>query len=185
MPQAVAACGSLIHICSLRVTRLDAQGNVLNESNNSYVTNNVVSIQVNPVIEAGLDSTQVGGCDCIIASYKGTDKLKRFEFQLELPTFEPALIEMLTGATLITDESTIPIAIGDAWPKQLSCDDTPAPNVAVEWWSDLWTDDAGSELAVCAFHLSVVVLADRPADGAERLREPAVHRVHQNEHAVR
>lgn len=57
MPQAVAVCGSLIHICALRVTRLDSQGNVLDESNNSYVTNNVVSVQVNPVIEAGLDST--------------------------------------------------------------------------------------------------------------------------------
>lgn len=141
MPQAVAVCGSLIHICALRVTRLDSQGNVLDESNNSYVTNNVVSVQVNPVIEAGLDSTLVGGCDCIVASYKGTDKLKRFEFTLELPTFEPALIEMMTGATLIEDTSDIPVPIGVSWPSQLSCSDTQAPNVAIEWWSDLWTDD--------------------------------------------
>ncbi len=141
MPQAVAVCGSLIHICALRVTRLDSQGNVLDESNNSYVTNNVVSVQVNPVIEAGLDSTLVGGCDCIVASYKGTDKLKRFEFTLELPTFEPGLIEMLTGATLIEDTSDIPVPIGVSWPTQLSCSDTQAPNVAVEWWADLWTDD--------------------------------------------
>ena len=141
MPQAIAVCGAPIHICALRVTRLDSQGNVVDESNNSYVTDNVVDVQVNPVVETGLDSTVVGGCDCIVVSYKGTDKLKRFEFVLNLPMFEPALIEMLTGATLIEDASTIPVPIGVGWPKQLSCADAQAPNVAVEWWSDLWTDD--------------------------------------------
>lgn len=140
-PQAVAKCGSLIHICALRVTRLDSQGNVVDEENNSYVTNNVVSVQESPVVEEGLDSTLVGGCDCIVASYKGTNKLKRFEFAMELPTFEPALIEMLIGASLIVDESTSPVPIGVAWPSQLSCSSTQQPNVAIEWWSDLWTDD--------------------------------------------
>lgn len=144
MAQANAVCGSLIHICALRVTRLDSQGNVDPNPNNSYVTNNVVSVQENPVIEEGLDSTLVGGCDCIIASYKGTNKLKRFEFGMELPTFEPALLEILTGSTLIVDTSVVPVPIGVGWPAQLSCDATQQPNVAIEWWSDLWVDDQQS-----------------------------------------
>ena len=142
MAQALASCGSLIHVCALRVTRLDSQGNVVATDNNSYVTNNVTSVEVDPDIEAGLDSTLVGGCDCIIASYKGTDKLKRFNFNLNLPTFEPALLEMMIGAVLIEDTSDIPVPIGIGWPNQLSCDDVQQPNVAVEWWGDLWTDDA-------------------------------------------
>jgi len=141
MPQATAVCGTLIHICALRVTRLDSDGSPSAEANNAYVTNNVMSVQVSPVIEEGLDSTLVGGCDCIIASYKGTNKLKRFEFVLTLPTFEPALIEMLTGATLIEDTSDVPVPIGISWPQQLSCDDAQQPPVAIEWWADLWTED--------------------------------------------
>lgn len=141
MAQAATVCGTPIHICALRVTRLDSDGTVAAAPNNAYVTNNVLSVQVNPVIEQGLDSTLVGGCDCIIASYKGTDKLKRFEFVLNLPTFEPALLEMMTGASLIEDESDVPVPIGISWPQQLSCSDAQQPPVAIEWWADLWSED--------------------------------------------
>ena len=180
MAQALASCGSLIHVCALRVTRLDSQGNVVATDNNSYVTNNVTSVEVDPDIEAGLDSTLVGGCDCIIASYKGTDKLKRFNFNLNLPTFEPALLEMMIGATLIEDTSDIPVPIGIGWPNQLSCE---RRGRVVGRPVDGRRSRPG--VAVLPRDLPGVILADRTSGRTERFRAAATDRVHPHEHAVR
>lgn len=133
-----AACGASLHICALRVTKLDAVGNVASESNNSYVTNQVMQVQLNPNILAGIDSDLVGGCDCVLASYRGVDKLKRFEFQVDMGAMEPILVAMLIGAAQIADATDI---VGVAWPAPVECGSTP-PNVAVEFWTDHWVEDA-------------------------------------------
>jgi len=133
-------CDSVIHLCAVRATRLDQVGNPVAGPNNVYITNKLVSIAVTPEIEAGRDLTQVTGCDCIAATYRGPDKLKRFTFELDTVKLEPGLLELMIGATAIlggTDESPI----GLWYPEQLSCDDTPQPNVALEGWQYLWEDD--------------------------------------------
>ncbi len=135
-----AICDAVINLCAVRVTRLDSLGNPSAGPNNFYVSNKPLSIAVTPEIEAGRDLTLVGGCDCIVASYRGPDKLKRFTFQVDIAKLEPGLIEMMIGASaILSGTSTDPIGLW--WPTQLSCDDPVQPNVAFEGWQYLWEDD--------------------------------------------
>jgi len=133
-------CDAVINLCAVRVTRLDALGNPTAGPNNVYVTNKPLSIAVTPEIEAGRDLTLVGGCDCIVATYRGPDKLKRFTFEVDLAKIEPGLMEMMIGASVIlSGTSTDPIGLW--YPTQISCDDPVQPNVALEGWQYLWEDD--------------------------------------------
>lgn len=134
-----AICGPAIKLCAVRVTRLDSLGNPSPGPNNVYITDKAMMIAAKPVIEAGSDNTLLGGCDCIIATRRGTDKLKRFDLELDLGVLEPGLFEMMLGAPAILDGSGFPIGVH--WPNQLSCSDPQQPNVCFEGWQDLWEDD--------------------------------------------
>lgn len=133
-----AICDAAIHLCRVRVTRLDSTGSPVAGPNNVYVTDASIQLSVKPQIQAGEDKVLVGGCDCIIASYRGYDKLKRFDLELDLGKIQPGLIEMLTGSTAILDGVD---PIGVWWPNDLTCDGTIQPNVCIEGWQTLWTDD--------------------------------------------
>lgn len=141
MAQAEAICASSILACGFRVTLLDELGAVSTDENNYYVTDSLIQLQMTPEIEAGSDRTLKSGCDCIVATAKFPDLLKRFNFQIDLAQLEPGLISMMTGATVISDLSDIPVPIGWDWPIQVSCSDTPPPRVAIEVWSDVWEND--------------------------------------------
>jgi hypothetical protein len=122
----------------VRVTRLDNVGNPTAGPNNSYVTDKAMMLSVKPVIESGQDKTLIGGCDCIIAEYKGYDKLKRFDLELDMGVIEPGLLEMMTGAAAILAGG---FPIGNWFPSQLQCSSPIQPNVAIEGWQDLWNED--------------------------------------------
>lgn len=144
-----AICGSTIKICRTRVTRLDSVGNPEAGPNNVYVTDKQLMLTATPQIEAGVERTLVGGCDCIVAHYHGYDKLKFFTLELDMGTIEPALIEMLIGADAITEGGSV---AGDWWPSQLSCSDAAQPNVCFEAWTDRWQDDAPAASPVRYMH---------------------------------
>lgn len=137
-------CDAAIHLCRVRVTRLDQIGNVSPGPNNVYVTDNPIMLSVKPEIEAGVSKTLVGGCDCIVADYRGYDKLKRFNLELDLATIEPGLLEMITGGPAILDAGAQPI--GMWWASQASCSQPAQPNVCVEGWQDLWEVDRQSAI---------------------------------------
>ena len=135
-----AICPAVIHLCAIRITRLDDLGSPVAGPNNVYVSDNSIMLSVKPEIEAGQDKSLIGGCDCIIASYRGKDKLKRFTLELDQGLIEPGLFEMLLGGDLITaGSSTDPI--GMWWPSQLDCAAASQPNGCFEGWQDLWEDD--------------------------------------------
>lgn len=136
-------CGVSLHICRMRATRLEVTGDVSGGDDGQVVTGDLVSIGLTPTIEQGADLTLTGGCDCVIASYRGEDKLKRFEIELGLPTLHPAMYELLMGATLIPGtvgtDANAPIGIG--WPAALECGEVGV-NTALEFWTDHWNGDA-------------------------------------------
>lgn len=137
-------CLAAIHLCRVRVTRLDASGNPVAGPNNVYVSDKPIQVGVTPVIEAGQDKTLVGGCDCIIATYRGYDKLKRFDLELDLGVLEPALLEMLLGSTAIIETSDV---IGQWWSQNAFDCSTPAqPNLCFEGWQTGWEDDRQSSV---------------------------------------
>lgn len=130
-----APCGVPLGLCALRITRLvSTTGCVAASPDNSFVTTDLISLQLTPVVEAGADTTLTGGCDCVIASYRGTDKLKRFEFEITNPKLSPALYEMMIGGGLIEDGS---VPVGTTWPAELSCGEAGSA-VAIEFWVKHW-----------------------------------------------
>lgn len=133
-----APCGVSLHVCNIRITVLDEVGNVADLDDNFYVTGKATSVQVTPTIETGADITLTGGCDCVVASYRGTDKLKRFEFEMNIATLEPAMVAMMVGGTILVDGAD---DVGVAWPSALECGDVE-PAVAFEFWTDHWNGDA-------------------------------------------
>lgn len=131
-------CLAAIHLCRVRATRLNADGSPMAGPNNVYVSDKPIQLGVTPVIEAGADRTLVGGCDCIIATYRGFDKLKRFDLELDLGALEPALLELILGSSAILDVADV---IGNWWSQQAFDCSTPQPNVCFEGWQTGWADD--------------------------------------------
>jgi hypothetical protein len=134
-----APCGVSLGLCALRLTRLIPEtGCVAASPDNSFVTTELISLSLTPVIEAGADTTLTGGCDCVIASYRGIDKLKRFEFEITNPKLSPAMYEMMIGGGIIND-GTVPV--GTVWPAELSCGESQDA-VAMEFWVKHWNGDS-------------------------------------------
>lgn len=141
MAQKPEICAIPLHVCRFRVTRLDTDGSVAAGPDNAYVSDNLVTVALNPNIEVGVEESLVGGCGCIVATRKDPDRLKRFDFTINASALEPAMLEMMLGADLIEDDSDVPVPIGVWFPDQIGCDATPPPPVAVEFWADAWVDD--------------------------------------------
>lgn len=141
MSQAVAQCTTPILLCAMRVTRLNADGSLAAGPNNAYITNNPISLGMNPNIKQGLSEEVVGGCGCVCVSYKGPDSLLRFDLDLEFCALEPGLIELMTGGAVIVDDSTVPVPIGGSFADQLSCSQPSQPAFALEAWAQGYQDD--------------------------------------------
>lgn len=142
MSQAVAICPGSIHVCKTRITRLNSDGTLKVGSNNHLVTDSIVSVDFTPNIKAGESKEVLSGCDCIDLAYRGYDKLLRFDLKFQLTKLNPSLMEMLLGASLLVDASTVPVPSGLVFPNQLSCSTgTVQPPVAVEFWTDAWAND--------------------------------------------
>lgn len=131
-------CDESVKLCALRVTALNTDGSVAPEPNNSYVTDNTISLAPTGDIQAGVESTLVGGCGQIIATFKDQDRLKRFNLSLVLGTPDPALTSMLLGGALVLDTG---VPVGMSWPINVCPTDTPPPPVAIEAWSYAWECD--------------------------------------------
>lgn len=137
-----AICGNSLHICFIRVTRLNADGTVADAPNNHVVSDSPMMLTNAPEILAGEQKNLIGGCDCVNASYRGKDKLLHWNLTLQVAELSPALLEMLIGGGLQVDGGGDPI--GMDWPSQVICSDDQQPPVALEAWSDLWVGDAPS-----------------------------------------
>lgn len=136
----MATCATPLHICRLRVTKLDAAGNVASGDNNSWVSDAAISIAATPEVLAGETRRLIGGCECSIASYRSPDRLERFTLEMNVGKLEPGLFALLVGTDVVLDGSD---AIGVEWGDQSSCDFDPE-DVAIEAWGDLIDGDSQS-----------------------------------------
>ena len=73
-------CGGTVNVCRVRVTRVDANGNVQGTTDNSYVTDAVTEVTFSPNVEAGDTISQKNGCGCKVIGYKVNDTFNFFEF---------------------------------------------------------------------------------------------------------
>lgn len=141
MAQRETPCGISLGVCRMRITLLDTTGCVASAADNSLVLADLISLQVTPNIETGVDTSLIGGCGCKIASYKAPDTLKRFDVTLTTPLKSAALESLLTGGEILFDDSVAPVPVGYAFPTALGCNEE-VPPVAVEFWTKNWVNDA-------------------------------------------
>ena len=123
-------CGVSFGVCAVRLTRLDANGNVI-AGDNSYVTDKPLQITVTPNIETGNTFSARNGCGCSIARFKSPDTFNWFEFQFTNLALEPVMQEFLLDAAAIEDSGD---TVGVSDPGGLLCDDDE-PAVAFEFWT--------------------------------------------------
>jgi hypothetical protein len=119
---------------SIRVTRLDAAGNLLNGAGDSYVTSAFMRVSFTPEYEEGDEITEKGANGVICVSYKAPDTLKRITMELAICEPDSELSQLISGGLLLRqDIDGVSKSIGWAAP---GVGDDPAGNgVAIECWS--------------------------------------------------
>jgi len=132
-------CGVSFGLCRTRVTQLDGLGNVVDAVGNSYVSDRMVSIGLEPNIEQGNTFTRRNGCGCAISRFKVNDIFNWFEFTFEDGALEPEMQAMMLGSDTITDGADV---VGLAFGSALACDDDP-PAVALEFWTQHLDENGG------------------------------------------
>lgn len=125
-------CGVSFGLCRMRVTKVDAQGNVIAGSTNAYVSDKIVSVAVNPNIETGNSFGRRNGCGCSLARFKTKDIFNWFEFAFAGGALEPEMQALMLGAETIVDGSDV---VGLAFPSALDCTDDESA-VALEFWTE-------------------------------------------------
>ena len=126
----MSTCGVSFGLCAVRITKVDAAGNVV-AGENAYVTDNPISVAVNPNIETGNAFSTRNGCGCSIARFRSPDTFNWWEFTFVKGTLEPEMEALLLGATTIEDSGDV---VGLAFPSTLACDEDE-PAVALEFWT--------------------------------------------------
>lgn len=127
-------CGGSFGLCRMRVTKLDAAGNVVDEAGNSYVTDKPRTLGFNPNIESGQAFSVRNGCGCSVVRFRANDTFNWFEFSLASSALEPELEALLMGETPITDPGLGGAVVGVAFGGSLECDEDE-PAVALEFWT--------------------------------------------------
>ena len=123
-------CGVSFGLCAVRLTVVDASGNVV-AGDNSYVTDQPIEITLTPNIETGNTVSVRNGCGCSVARFKFPDTFNWFEFTFNKAALEPEMEAFLLGASVIEDGADV---VGLAFPSSLDCDDD-LPSVAFEFWT--------------------------------------------------
>lgn len=126
-----ANCGVSFGLCVVRVTQVDAAGDVTGGADNAYVTDKPISISLTPNIETGNTFSLRNGCGCSIARFKANDIFNWFEFTFASGALEPIMHALMLGSPIIADGID---DVGLHFQGALECDEDE-PAVALEFWT--------------------------------------------------
>lgn len=123
---------------SIRVTRLDASGNLLNDPGDSYTTSAFMRVSFTPEYEEGDEIVEKSANGVICVSYKAPDTLKRVTMEVAICEPDPELSQLMSGGLLLrknlgTFASPDRKSIG--WAAPAVGDDPAGNGVAIEVWS--------------------------------------------------
>lgn len=135
-------CDVIRGLCRTRVTLLDDLGDVANVTNNSWVSQGLVSVAVSPDIETGDSGTLKNGCGKELSSFQDDDIRKRYNITIVDGLHEPGLRAMLLGEDLILSGSDV---IGSSAADQTADDWDPA-RAALEFWMKLYDGDSQDQV---------------------------------------
>jgi hypothetical protein len=98
-------CPASIKACAMRLTRQNDCGIVLDPlvPNSRILSSGFMEINLSPDVESGEDITSKNACGDICIRNKDCDRLKGFDVEIKLCGIPLPTIEMLTGATLLSD----------------------------------------------------------------------------------
>lgn len=123
---------------AIRVTRLDAAGNLLTQPGDSYTTSAFLRTSFTPEYEEGDEIIEKSANGVICVSYKAPDTLKRITMELAICDPDPELTSLLSGGLLLrknfgsfatTDNKSV------GWAAPGVGDDPAGNGVAIEVWS--------------------------------------------------
>lgn len=123
---------------SIRVTRLDAAGNLLNAAGDSYTTSAFLRTSFTPEYEEGDEIIEKSADGTVCVSYKAPDTLKRITMELAICEPDPELTALISGGLLLrknfgTLQAPQNKSIG--WGAPSVGDDPTGHGVALECWS--------------------------------------------------
>jgi hypothetical protein len=119
---------------SIRVTRLDAAGNLLNGPGDSYTTSAFMRVSFTPEYEEGDEITEKNANGVVCVTYKSPDTLKRITMELAICEPDPELSNLISGGLLLRkDVNGVSKSIG--WAAPGVGDDPAGFGVAIETWS--------------------------------------------------
>lgn len=115
---------------AIRVTRLDAAGNLLTGPHDSYVMSTFMRVTFTPEYEEGDEITEKGADGSVCVTYKAADTLKRLTMELAICEPDPEFSALTSGGVLLTRDGK---SVGWTTPK---VGENPSGNgVALEVWS--------------------------------------------------
>ncbi|UDL16771.1 hypothetical protein SEA_ATUIN_78 [Arthrobacter phage Atuin] len=115
---------------AIRLTRLQADGNIVIGPSANYVTKKFVSLGFTPEYETGDEFTTKAADGSVCVSWKAPDTLKRVTLSIALCDPDPEFTEMIAGGTLLTSGGK---SIG--WKAPLVGVDATPNGVGIEVWS--------------------------------------------------
>ena len=123
---------------SIRVTRLDAAGNLLNGSGDSYVTSAFMRVSFTPEYEEGDEITEKNANGIVCVTYKSPDVLKRITMELAICEPDPEISNLISGGLLLRKNLGTfanPDNKSVGWAAPAVGDDPAGYGVAIEVWS--------------------------------------------------
>jgi hypothetical protein len=123
---------------SIRVTRLDAAGNLLNGPGDSYVTSAFMRVSFTPEYEEGDEITEKSANGTVCVTYKSPDTLKRITMELAICEPDPELTNLVSGGLLLRKNMGTfgtPNNQSVGWASPGVGDDPAGFGVAIEAWS--------------------------------------------------
>ncbi len=124
---------------SIRVTRLDAAGNLLNGAGDSYTTSAFMRASFTPEYEEGDEIVEKSADGTVCVSYKAPDTMKRITMELAICEPDTELSALISGGLLLRKNYgsfAAPDNKSVGWAAPSVGDDPTGGNgVAVEVWS--------------------------------------------------
>ena len=123
---------------AIRVTRLDAAGNLLNGPGDSYATQAFLRASFTPEYEEGDEIVEKSADGTIAVSYKAPDTLKRITMEIAIPEPDTELSALMSGGLLLRKNYgsfASPDNQSVGWAAPQVGDDPSGNGVAIEIWS--------------------------------------------------
>jgi hypothetical protein len=123
---------------AIRVTRLDAAGNLLNGAGDSYTTSAFLRTSFTPEYEEGDEIVEKSADGTVCVSYKAPDTLKRITMELAICEPDTELSQLISGGLLLRKNFgsfASPQNKSVGWAAPSVGDDPSGNGVALECWS--------------------------------------------------